>query len=114
MDNLDVDYSFFENHISPKLANRVSSLKNVKLKGAWAGFYDYNCYDQSPIIGRDPFFDNIIWATGFGGQGIQMAPAVGRAVMEIVVDNRYKTIDLSRFGWDRIRQNKPLVEAYSY
>ena len=96
------------------MAHRVPAFESIKLKGAWSGFYDYNYIDQSPIIGQDLFYQNLLWATGFGGHGIQMAPAVGRAIMELVVDNKYKTIDLNRFGWNRIVANKPLKEAYNY
>ena len=109
--NLDVDYSYFDSHISGQLAHRVPAFKDLKLKGAWAGFYEYNTLDQNPIIGRDQYYGNILWATGFSGQGIQMAPAVGRAVQELLFDGRYQTIDLSRFSWQRIYDRRPLRET---
>lgn len=111
---MDVDYSFFDSHISNVLTHRVPSFKDLKLKGAWAGFYDYNTLDQNPIIGRDPYYGNIVWATGFGGQGIQMAPAVGRALGELLFDGKYQTIDLSRFGFNRILEKKPYREKMVY
>ena len=33
--------------------------------------------------------------------GIQQAPAIGRAVMELIFDGGYQTIDLSRLGFER-------------
>ena len=33
--------------------------------------------------------------------GIQQAPAVGRAVMEMILDGEFVTLDLSRFNFDR-------------
>jgi FAD-dependent oxidoreductase domain-containing protein 1 len=108
--NLDVDYSYFDNAVWPQLANRVKAFESIKLKGAWAGFYEYNTLDQNPIIGRDPYYGNILWATGFSGHGIQMAPAVGRAVMELLFETNYQTIDLTRFGWSRILRDQPLRE----
>jgi len=109
--NLDVDYSYFDSAIWPHLANRVKAFESIKLKGAWAGFYEYNTLDQNPIIGGDPYYHNIIWATGFSGHGIQMAPAVGRAIMELLYENRYQTIDLRRFGWARVLRDEPLRET---
>jgi len=109
--NLDVDYSFFENEIWPVLAHRVKAFERIKIVGAWAGYYDYNYFDQNAIIGRHPYFDNVFWATGFSGHGIQMGPAVGRAFTEMITDNKYTTIDLSRLGWERILRRQPLVET---
>ena len=108
--NLDVDYSYFDTHIYPQLVHRVPAFESVKLKGAWSGFYEYNTLDQSPIIGRDLYYKNIVWATGFSGQGIQMAPAVGRGLMELLFDGNYQTIDLSRFSWHRVMTKNPLKE----
>jgi FAD-dependent oxidoreductase domain-containing protein 1 len=36
---------------------------------------------------------------------------LGRAVAELIVHGRYRTIDLTRFGWDRIAARTPLAEA---
>ncbi len=105
-----MDYSYFDRAIWPQLANRVKAFESIKLKSAWAGFYEYNTLDQNPIIGRDPYYNNILWATGFSGHGIQMAPAVGRAIMELLYDNNYQTIDLRRFGWQRVLRDQPLRE----
>ncbi|XP_054158060.1 FAD-dependent oxidoreductase domain-containing protein 1-like [Oppia nitens] len=109
--NLDVDYSYFDTHIYPQLVNRVPAFSSAKIKGAWSGLIEYNTVDQNPIIGRDPYYGNLFWATGFSGQGIQMAPAVGRAMNELFFDNGYQTIDLSRFSWQRILRNEPIKEA---
>ncbi|CAG2114262.1 unnamed protein product, partial [Medioppia subpectinata] len=47
VDNLDVDYSFFENTVWPQLAHRVKAFESIKLKTSWAGLYDYNTMDQN-------------------------------------------------------------------
>lgn len=109
--NLDVDYTFFDNKVWPTLAERVPCFEGIKIKSAWAGFYDYNTLDQNAIIGTHPYYPNVIFATGFSGHGIQMAPAVGRAVMELLLDGRYRTIDLKRFCVERIIKNEPIFES---
>jgi FAD-dependent oxidoreductase domain-containing protein 1 len=54
----------------------------------------------------------MIMCTGFSGHGLQQSPAVGRAVKELLTNNgRYQTIDLSRFSFERIVNNKPLFET---
>lgn len=44
-------------------------------------------------------------------EGIQQTPAVGRAISEMIIDGEFRTIDLTRFGFDRILVDQPLFEA---
>jgi len=37
-------------------------------------------------------------------------PGCGRAMAELVLRGRYETIDLSRFGWQRLIDGTPLRE----
>lgn len=39
------------------------------MKSSWAGFYDYNWYDQNAIVGPHPSYFNLYLATGFSGHG---------------------------------------------
>lgn len=109
--DLDVDYSFFDKAIWPTLAHRIPAFKSLKVKSAWAGFYDYNTLDQNGCVGRHPCYNNVFFATGFSGHGIQMAPGVGRAIMELILDGKYVSIDLKRFGLERFIHQEPIKEA---
>lgn len=42
--------------------------------------------------------------------GIQQAPAVGRAMMELITESGYSTIDLTKFGFGRLVAEQPLYE----
>jgi sarcosine oxidase len=77
---------------------------------AWAGFYDYNTLDQNGIISSHPDIKNLYFCNGFSGHGIQQSPAVGRAISELIIDGGFKTIDLSRFSYERFKQNKLVIE----
>ena len=68
-DNMDVDYDYFDEYCWPILANRVKAFENLKVKGAWAGYYDYNTWDQNAILGNHPYHGNVWFATGFSGHG---------------------------------------------
>jgi len=82
----------------------------TQIKSAWAGYYDYNSFDQNGVIGPHPYYNNLYMATGFSGHGIQQAPAVGRAMMEMILDGEFVTTDLSKFNFDRFLVGKEVKE----
>jgi glycine/D-amino acid oxidase-like deaminating enzyme len=105
-----IDHGLFEAEIWPVLAARVPAFEAVKVTNAWAGFYDYNAFDQNAVIGAHPDVSNFYFANGFSGHGLQQAPAAGRAVAELIVEGAFRTIDLTRLGYERILRNEPLPE----
>jgi FAD-dependent oxidoreductase domain-containing protein 1 len=107
---LEVEYERFEPEIWPALARRVPAFAAVKLVGGWAGYYDYNTFDQNGIVGPAPGLDNLLLANGFSGHGLQQAPAVGRGVAEWIAEGRYVSLDLSPLGYGRIAEGRPLRE----
>lgn len=111
-DNLDweVDHAWFEENIWPALAERIPLFEAIKVISAWVGHYDYNALDQNAVIGPHPEVANFLFANGFSGHGLQQGPAAGNAISELVIDGRYKTIDLTRLGFARIRDNQPIFE----
>lgn len=110
-DNLDVDYEFFEHKLWPLIAHRIPAFEEAKLKTAWAGFYDFNRFDENAFIGPHPGYMNVYLATGFSGHGIQQAPAVGKAIMELIIDGDYQTINLERLHYDRYIKGNKLYES---
>ena len=54
--------------------------------------------------------DNFYVIAGFSGHGMMHAPAAGRGLAELIVDGRYRSIDLSRFGYGRVERNEPYPE----
>lgn len=105
-----VDYAPFEEIVWPALAARVPAFEEAKLLSAWAGFYDYNTLDQNAVIGAHPVVGNFFMVTGFSGHGLQQGFAAGRAIAELIVDGTFRTIDLKRFGYERIVKGEPLLE----
>lgn len=69
VENLDVDLDYFEQHVWPNLAHRVPCFEAIKVKSSWAGYYEYNTYDENGIIGQHPYHVNMFIATGFSGHG---------------------------------------------
>jgi glycine/D-amino acid oxidase-like deaminating enzyme len=82
----------------------------MRVQRAWAGHYDVNLLDHNMILGAHPDVDNLLFANGFSGHGLQHSPAVGRALSELVLHGGYRSLDLSRLGWARVLQQQPLRE----
>ena len=108
--DFEVDHTFFEETIWPVLAARVPAFERIKPGRAWAGHYDLNTFDANAIVGRLPDVDDLLIATGFSGHGLQQAPGVGRGLAELIMHGRYRTLDLSPLGYERVAANRPIVE----
>lgn len=63
------------------------------------------------IIGKHPEIKNMVVCTGMSGHGLQQSPGAGRAVMELLTEGKFTSTDLTRFGFERIIDNKPLLEV---
>lgn len=110
--NWELSPTRFEDTVWPSLAHRIPAMKTIKLERSWRGHYARNNLDYNAIIGpwaANPH--NLLIATGFSGHGIMHAPATGLAISELVLEGRYKTIDLTRFGTKRIVAAEPYRES---
>lgn len=107
---LEVDRRLFDERLWPALAARVPAFDAIRVTNAWAGYYEVNTVDHNAILGPHPDVSNLLFANGFSGHGIQHAPAVGRAIAELVVHGRYVTLDLSVFGFERLAAGRHVIE----
>lgn len=105
-----VDWPMWDEVVWPALAHRIPAFEAIKPTGAWAGWYDYNSLDQNALIGPHPELGGLLVATGFSGHGLQQAPSIGRAVSELITTGRYRSIDLRRFGLERLLTGEAVKE----
>jgi glycine/D-amino acid oxidase-like deaminating enzyme len=110
VDDFEVDHRLFDDVVWPTLARRVPGFEALRLLSSWAGHYDVNLLDANVIVGPHPAVDNLLFANGFSGHGLQQSPGIGRALAEWVVDGGWRSIDLSALGWARVIAGRPLRE----
>jgi glycine/D-amino acid oxidase-like deaminating enzyme len=108
--DLSIDNSWFEKVVWPALVQRVPTADQLKLVSTWSGHYDQNRLDGNMILDRWDELDNYYFATGFSGHGLMHAPAVGRALSELILHGAFQTIDLERMGLNRILAGEPYRE----
>lgn len=109
--DFEVDHALWDEVLWPGLAARVPAFEAARPVSSWAGHYDVNLLDHNVVVGPHPAVDNLLFANGFSGHGVQQAPAVGRALAEWVTTGGWRTLDLSALGWERVLANRPLREA---
>ncbi len=107
---LEVDHTLFEERLWPLLAARVPAFERLRVTGAWAGYYAYNTFDANALLGPHPELDNVLFANGFSGHGLQQAPAVGLGIAELLLFGRYRTLDLSPLALERVYNGTALRE----
>jgi glycine/D-amino acid oxidase-like deaminating enzyme len=108
--DFEVDHALFDDVVWPMLAHRVPAMEALKVQRAWAGHYDYNTLDQNAVIGPHPEVGNFIFANGFSGHGLQQSPAAGRAMAELIVHQKYISLDLTLFGYERVMNGRAVKE----
>ena len=108
--NWELQHGVFEQQLWPRLAEQCSAFETIRPRGGWVGHYDMNELDGNPVIDWISAVPNMLLCAGFSGHGLQHAPAVGRAVTELIVDGGFRSIDLSRFSWRRILEGTPIPD----
>lgn len=108
----DADEAWFHEEIWPRLAHRVPAFESLKLQSSWIGMYDMNRFDHQPILGPWPGGPaNYHLAVGFSGHGLQSTPAVGLGMAELLLEGRFRTLDLSLFSGQRVIDGRPLKDG---
>ena len=108
--NFSWDEKRFMEILWPELAEFVPAFDRLKLVRGWAGLYAVNTLDGNAILGQWPEIKGFYLANGFSGHGLQQAPAVGRYLTELILDQPL-TLNLKIFSPQRILEHKPLNEG---
>ena len=75
-----------------------------------AGLYEVTP-DAHPIFGQTPV-EGLYVVAGFSGHGFMHGPVAGQLISELIVDGRYKTLDVSMLDLARFEEHQ-LIQEYN-
>ncbi len=104
-----IDHGLFDECLWPTLAARVPALEALRVRSAWAGYYEMNSFDHNGLAGRLPGWANAFTACGFSGHGMQQSPAVGYSMARLIAGLDAPLI--AALTPQRLLEGQPLVEA---
>jgi len=103
----------FVTEVAERLAHRVPAMAGTGYSRGHAGIYDISP-DSRAVIGPVPEAAGLYVAAGFSGTGFKTAPAVGAAMAELILTGRSTTVDLRPFGFERLREGRPIRGEHEY
>jgi FAD-dependent oxidoreductase domain-containing protein 1 len=106
-----IDHGLFDTHIWPTLAARIPAFEALRVRSAWAGYYEMNAFDHNAVVGALPGWANAHIACGFSGHGMQHAPAIGRGLASFIARGDFGPIDLALLSPARLQRHEPLIET---
>jgi glycine/D-amino acid oxidase-like deaminating enzyme len=95
---VDWDYSA---RVAEALAARYRGAAEFRVTGGWSGLYPLTP-DTRPIVGPTPGVDGLFQALGGGGVGVQISPAIGAMVADLITTGNTSVVP----GWSRYRLDR--------
>jgi sarcosine oxidase subunit beta len=95
-----VDWDYAE-RVAESLAGRYRGAADFRVTGGWAGLYPLTP-DTRPIVGPTPGIEGFYQALGGGGVGVQISPAIGAIVADLVATGETQVMP----GWERYRLDR--------
>ena len=114
LDNYDEGFDKVEAEDAlERLARRMPAMKESYLRGGWSGLFT-TTPDWHPILDRVPGIEGLYCMVGFSGHGFKLAPAIGQAMSELVLEGRATSVDLSPLRFRRFDEGDWLSSRYRY
>jgi glycine/D-amino acid oxidase-like deaminating enzyme len=82
-------------------------------RGGWSGLFT-TTPDWHPILDRVPGVEGLFCMVGFSGHGFKLAPAIGQAMSELILDGPVSSIDLSPLRFSRFEEDDLVLSRYRY
>jgi sarcosine oxidase subunit beta len=103
----------FVSEVAERLGHRIPAMSGAGYSHGHAGIYDVSP-DSRAVMGPVPGVDGLYAAAGFSGTGFKTAPAVGASMAELILTGSSKTADLVPFGFERLRERRPIRGEHEY
>jgi glycine/D-amino acid oxidase-like deaminating enzyme len=102
----------FVEHMVDRITQRAPALASAEFHGSHGGT-DGITADQRPVLGAyGP--DGLVLQTGFSGTGFKIAPAVGLAISELILDGAAHSVDIAPFDAARFAAGRQLRGEHPY
>lgn len=105
-----IDHGLFDDWLWPRLAARVPGFEALRVRSAWAGYYEMNAFDHNGLAGALPGWRNAYTACGFSGHGLQQSPAVGCALAAMIAGAACDAPALDALSPQRLHDGRPVTE----
>ena len=96
-----------------RLIRRMPAMSESYFRGGWSGLFT-TTPDWHPILDRVPGVEGLFCMVGFSGHGFKLAPAIGLAMAELVLDGRASSTDISPLRYSRFEEGDLLSSRYRY
>ena len=96
-----------------RLIRRMPGMDQSYYRGGWSGLFT-TTPDWHPILDRVPGVEGLFCMVGFSGHGFKLAPAIGQAMSELVLDGQASSIDLSPLRFSRFDEDDLILSRYRY
>ena len=101
--NFDTEVEWEQLQVATEKAlQRVPVLANAELRRGWAGLREVTP-DHLPLLGPVESIPGLYFAAGFSGHGFMHAPAAGRLMAELLLDQE-TFLDLAPFRFERFAE----------
>ena len=106
----DFDPAFIEK-ILTRAADRVPVFEDLPVnpKRAWAGLYEMTP-DHHAVLGPVEQVAGFYLANGFSGHGVMHAPATGKILADLILQDQSDLIDASLLNFSRFAENRMIQE----
>lgn len=105
-----IDHAQFDEQLWPAMAARVPAFEALRVRSAWAGYYEMNGFDHNGLAGPLPGWHNVFSACGFSGHGMQHSPAVGSAMAALIAGGASDAPSLEVLSPGRLLTGRRVVE----
>jgi sarcosine oxidase subunit beta len=96
-----------------RASRRVPKLERAEVLRGVTGVYDMTP-DSRPLLGEIPGIRGLFVCAGFSGMGFKISPAIGIVMSELVLDGRWRSVDIAPFRPGRFAENSPIQAEYEY